>query len=79
MFSNHPLLFIPSRVSGRGYKIGPVCLLVSTLTAELLEVRTHNLAYGSTLMPSRMSSKVKVTRLKNLIFFGHFYGVTCVD
>ena len=40
--------FIPSRVSGRGYKIGPVCLFiclfvcpsVSALTAEPFELRT---------------------------------------
>ncbi len=39
--------FIPSRVSGRGYKIGPVCLsvclLVSSLTAEPFDVWTQDL------------------------------------
>ncbi len=42
------IYLIPSRVSGRGYKIGPVCLcvcvsvchLVGALTAELFDVQT---------------------------------------
>ena len=60
--------FIPSRVSGRGYKIGPVCvrvcvhvrLLVSALTDEPIAVQTHNSAEELTLTISRMSLKVKV-------------------
>ncbi len=42
----HQYIIIPSRVSGRGYKIGPVCVcvcqLVSTLTAELFDLRMQN-------------------------------------
>ncbi len=46
--SNMPKWLIPSRVSGRGYKIGPVCVcvcvcvcqLVSALTAEPFDLRT---------------------------------------
>ncbi len=61
-------MFIPSRVSGRGYKIGPVCLcvrpcvclLVSALTAEPFDIQTRNLVEALTLIISRMSSKIKV-------------------
>ncbi len=63
-----PWGLIPSRVSGRGYKIGPVCLSVcvcvcasvSSLTAEPFDVRTRNLVQALTLTISWMSSKVKV-------------------
>ncbi len=45
---------VPSRVSGRGYKIGPVCvsvrlsvcLSVTTLTAEPFDAVTQNLVEG---------------------------------
>ena len=54
----------PSRVSCRGYKIGPVCvsvcLLVSALTVEPFELQTWNLAETLSLIISRTSSKVKV-------------------
>ena len=35
-----PYSIFPSRVSSRGYGIGPVCVSVSALTAERFEVRT---------------------------------------
>ncbi len=45
--SDYQVPFIPSCISGRLYKIGPVCLsvclLVSTLTAELFDLRSQNL------------------------------------
>ncbi len=47
--------FIPSRVSSRGYKIGPICiyqcvsLLVSALTAEPSHVGTQNMVQSLTL------------------------------
>ncbi len=54
----------PSLVSGRGYKISPVCLcvclLVSALTAEPFDIRTQNLVEALTLIISRMSFEVKV-------------------
>ncbi len=64
----HHLMVFPSRVSGRGYKIGPVCvcvsvsvcLLVSALTAEPFDIQTRNLLEALTLIISQMSSKVKV-------------------
>ncbi len=64
---NKHLCLIPSRVSGRGYKIGPVCLFVclfvcpsvSALTAEPFHIRAQNLAQGTILTISRTSSKVK--------------------
>ncbi len=53
-----------SRVSGRGYKNGAVCVCVcqsvSTLTAELFDVRSPNLVQGLILITSRTSSMVKV-------------------
>ncbi len=58
--------FIPSRVSGRGYKIGPVCpsvcvcLLVSSLTAEPFGLGPQNLVLRMSLVISQPSSKVKV-------------------
>ncbi len=48
------IIIIPSRVSGRGYKIGPVCvsvclsvcLSVTTLKAEPFDAVTQNLVEG---------------------------------
>ena len=75
--------FIPSRVSGRGYKIGPFCVsvylcdcqLVNALTAELFDVGTRNLLWGLNLAISQTNSMVKiigqgskVAKLKNVIF-----------
>ncbi len=74
--------FFPSRVSGRGYKIGPVSVCVSVC----LSVSEHS--HGRTVWPSIMKfgvstdlnnllakfdgqghrSKVKVTMLENMIF-----------
>ena len=51
---------ITSRVSGRGYKNGAVCLSVSTLTAEPFGVGSWNLVQGLTLIISLTSSTVKV-------------------
>ncbi len=77
---------IPSRISGRNYKIGPVCLcvclLVSALTTGPFKLRTLNLAGTLPLIVSRMSSKVKVKgqgRYFERRDFRMFYGVTCVD
>ncbi len=54
----------PSRVSGRGYKIGPVCLcvcqLVSSLTAEPFNLGSRNWAQRLTLMIPWPSLMVKV-------------------
>ncbi len=45
-----------------------MCLSVSTLTAEPFDVRTQNLIETLTMTISRMRLKVKVARLKNVIF-----------
>ncbi len=66
-------MVVPSRVSGRGYKIGPVCLsvcpsvcqLFSALTGEPFDVRTQNLIQGCISTISRPSSKVKVKGQKS--------------
>ncbi len=83
----------PSRVSGRGYKMGPVCvcvcvrvrLLVSALTDEPIDVQTQNSAEELTLTISRTSSKVKVIgqRSRSLGWktwiFEVSHGFTCED
>ncbi len=59
---------IPSRVSGRGYKIGPVrlcvcvcvCSSVSTLMAEPFDIRAQNLASTIICIISRMSLMIRV-------------------
>ena len=59
---------ITSRVSGRGYRNGAVCVsvclcvcqLVSTLTAERIDILSRNLAQGLTLMESWTSLMVNV-------------------
>ncbi len=76
-------IFITSRVSGRGNKIGPVFLsvrlLVSTLTAEPFEVRISNLIQWCTLTISRMSTMGKVIGQRSrspawkMWFFGQCY------
>ncbi len=69
-----PVIF-PSRVSGRGYQIGAICLSVcrcvcvcasvSSLTSEPFDLRTQNLVHALTMMISQMSSKVKVIGLRS--------------
>ncbi len=59
-----------------GYKIGPVCMcvyfsvsqLVSALTDEQIDVQTQKLVKWLTFMISRMSSKIKVSSSKKIIF-----------
>ena len=56
--------FVTSPISGRGNRIGPVCVsvcqLVSTVMAEPFEVRTPNLVQVLTLMISKSNLMVKV-------------------
>ncbi len=56
--------FFTSRVSGRGYKNGGVCVCVcqcvNTLTAEPIGIHSQNLVQGLTFMKSRTSLMVKV-------------------
>ncbi len=71
---------IPSRVSGRGYKIGPVCLcvcvsvclcvcqLLSSLTTEKFGARVDHDYISDEFEGQGHRSKVKVTMLKNVIF-----------
>ncbi len=57
-----------SRVSGRSYKNGAICVsacvsecqLVNTLTAELIDLRSQNLVHQLTLMTSQVGLMVKV-------------------
>ncbi len=60
--------FVTSRVSGRGYKNGAVCVCVcvcvcasvSALTADPFDIWSRNLVQGLTLMTSWTSLLVKV-------------------
>ncbi len=82
-------LLIPSHVSGRGYRIGPVCLCVCVFVCQRSPgwtVWRTDLKFGGGVDRDNISdefegqghrSKVKVARLKNVIF-GCSYGVTCV-
>ena len=60
------VIVITSRISGRGYRNGAVCvcvcvcLFVSALTAEPLNIWSRNLVQGLTLIISRTSLLVKV-------------------
>ena len=83
-------LSIYPRVSGRWYKISPVCVCVSVCLSVCQ--RSHswtiwntNLKFGMNIAlwiyngwVRRSRSKVKVAILKNVIF-RLFYGVTCID
>ncbi len=58
-------IFFPPVSAVEGIKSVPsvcvcVCASVSSLAAELFDVRTQNLEWGSTLTISRMSLQVKV-------------------
>ncbi len=53
-------LILPSRFSGRGYKIGPVRLLVTSLLAEAVDLGLRNLVWRMTLITSWPSLKIKV-------------------
>ncbi len=63
IFTDFVYLFITSRVSGRGYKNGAVCLCVSTLTAEPINIRsavrafTHGHTDTDTRRPQVFHSK----------------------
>ena len=61
---SHLSILFTSRVSGQGYRNGPVCVCVcpcvNTLVAEALHLWSRNLVQGLTLMISRTSSMVKV-------------------
>ncbi len=94
-FNLHVILLVPSRVSGWGYKIGPVCLCVRVSVC----LSVSELSRGWTVWPRTTKSgtgidldnisakfdgqghrsKVKVARLKNVIFRLFPYGVTYVD
>ncbi len=57
-------MFIPSRISGSGYRIGPVCLSVQNLVEAL------------TFIISRMSSKVKLIGHRSgfsLLFYRSYF------
>ncbi len=65
---------IPSHVSSRGHKIGPACLLFSTLSDKLFDLGSQKLVWEMTLIKSRsiwkvkvIGQKVKVTRSGNVI------------
>ncbi len=65
----------PSRVSSRGYNIGPVCAsacsYVSTLTAKPFDIFDGGMYLTNIfdeIEGQGHSLKVKVTRLKNMIF-----------
>ena len=65
--------FITSHVSGWCCKDGAVCLslcvcqFVNTLTTERIDEWSRNLTQGLTLLKSRTSSMVNVTRSKNVM------------
>ena len=54
------IILVTSRVIGRGHRIGPVCVSVSTFTAELFDEQTKTFTWRSAWTISRSSSMGKV-------------------